>query len=143
LVNVGKNSRCAVSVTYKYSLRPSYSILSKPCVILQLPHLIFLTTEENYYTLYFITFFCGVGLKPPLGPFFRAPRFRFLRSLCSSPLGPHKPQHWGHIGLLCILRMIHEGDCGVIGGANNDCRGNRRTLRKPAPAPLCPATNPT
>jgi hypothetical protein len=28
--------------------------------------------------------------------------------------------------------MIHEGDCGVIGGANDDCRGNRRTRRKPA-----------
>jgi hypothetical protein len=27
--------------------------------------------------------------------------------------------------------MIHEGDCGVIGGANDDCRGNRRTRRKP------------
>jgi hypothetical protein len=38
--------------------------------------------------------------------------------------------------------MIHEGDCGVIGGANDDCRGNRRTRRKPAPVPLCPTTNP-
>jgi hypothetical protein len=37
--------------------------------------------------------------------------------------------------------MIHEGDCGVIGGAKDDCRGNRRTRRKPAPAPLCPTTN--
>jgi hypothetical protein len=27
------------------------------------------------------TFFCGVGLTPPLGPFFRSPRFRFLSSL--------------------------------------------------------------
>jgi hypothetical protein len=43
-----------------------------------------------------------VGLKPPLGPFFRSPRFRILRSLCSSPLGPYKSQHCGHIGLLCI-----------------------------------------
>jgi hypothetical protein len=39
-------------------------------------------------------FFCGVGLTPPLGPFFRSPRFRFLRSLCSSPLGPCKSQYW-------------------------------------------------
>jgi hypothetical protein len=88
-------------------------------------------------------FFCGVGLKPPLGPFSRSPRFRFLRSLCSSPLGPYKSQHCGHIGLLCIPRKIHEGDCGVIGGENDDCRGNRRTRRKPAPAPLCLTTNPT
>jgi hypothetical protein len=67
-------------------------------------------------------FFCGVGLKPPLGTFFRSPSFKFLRSLCASPLGPYKSQHCGHIGLLCIPRMIHEGDCGVIGGANDDCR---------------------
>jgi hypothetical protein len=89
------------------------------------------------------SFFCGLGLKPPLGPFFRSPRFRFLRSLCSSPLGPYKSQHCGHIGLFCILRMVHEGDCGVIGGTNDDCKGNRSTRRKPAPAPLCPTTNPT
>jgi hypothetical protein len=44
---------------------------------------------------------------------------------------------------LCIPRIIHEGDCGVIGEANDDFRGNRRTRRKPAPAPLCPTTNPT
>jgi hypothetical protein len=83
-----------------------------------------------------------VGLKPPLGPFFRSPRFRFPRPVCSSPLGPCKSQHCGHIGLLCIPRMIHEGDCGVIGVANDDCRGNRSTRRKLAPAPLCPTTNP-
>jgi hypothetical protein len=41
-------------------------------------------------------FLCGVGLTPPLGPFFRSPRFRFLRCLCSSPLGPCKSQHCGH-----------------------------------------------
>jgi hypothetical protein len=40
--------------------------------------------------------FCRVGLTPPLGPFFRSPRFRFLRSLCSSPVGPYKCQHCGH-----------------------------------------------
>jgi hypothetical protein len=28
--------------------------------------------------------------------------------------------------------MIYEGDCVVIGGANDDCRGNRSTRRKPA-----------
>jgi hypothetical protein len=33
----------------------------------------------------------------------------------SSPLGPFKSQHCGHIGLLYSPRMIHEGDCGVIG----------------------------
>jgi hypothetical protein len=79
--------------------------------------------------LLLLFFFCGVGFKLPLGPFFRSPRFRFLRSLCSSPLGPYKSQHCGHIGLLCIPRMIHEGNCGVIGGANDDCRGSRRTRR--------------
>jgi hypothetical protein len=66
----------------------------------------------------------------PLGPF-------------ACPLGSYKSQHCGHIGLLYIPRMIHEGDCGVICGANDDCRGNRSTRRIPAPAPLCPTTNPT
>jgi hypothetical protein len=101
----------------------------------------FLISVLCYETVWL--FFGGVGLKPPLGPFFRSPRFRFLRSLYSSPLGPYKSQHCGHIGLLCIPRMIHEGDCGVIGDANDDCRGNRSIRRKPAPAPLCPTTNPT
>jgi hypothetical protein len=27
---------------------------------------------------------------------------------------------------------MYEGVCGVIGGANDDCRGNRSTRRKPA-----------
>jgi hypothetical protein len=31
-----------------------------------------------------------------------------------------------------LPRMIREGGCGVIGGANDDCRGNRSTRRKPA-----------
>jgi hypothetical protein len=58
-------------------------------------------------------FFCGVGLKPPLGPFFRSPRFRFLRSLCSSPLGPYKSQHCGHTLAYCAfpgwyMRVIVE-----------------------------------
>jgi hypothetical protein len=34
--------------------------------------------------------------------------------------------------------MIYEGDCGVIGGANDDCRGNRKTRRKPAQRPFVP-----
>jgi hypothetical protein len=33
--------------------------------------------------------------------------------------------------------MIDEGDCGAIGGMKVG-RGNRKTRRKPAPAPLCP-----
>jgi hypothetical protein len=40
-------------------------------------------------------------------------------------------------GLLYQPRMIVEGDCGEIGGMKID-RENRSTLRKPAPAPLCP-----
>jgi hypothetical protein len=32
---------------------------------------------------------------------------------------------------------MDEGDCGVIGGMKIG-RGNRSTLRKPAPAPFCP-----
>jgi hypothetical protein len=40
-------------------------------------------------------------------------------------------------GLLYQPRMIDDGDCGAIGGMKID-RGNRSTLRKPAPAPLCP-----
>jgi hypothetical protein len=31
--------------------------------------------------LSFLSFFCGVGLTPPLGPFFRSPRFRFGRTV--------------------------------------------------------------
>jgi hypothetical protein len=34
-------------------------------------------------------------------------------------------------------QMIDEGDCGAIGGMRIG-RGNQSTLRKPAPAPLCP-----
>jgi hypothetical protein len=40
-------------------------------------------------------------------------------------------------GLLYQPQMVGEGDCGAIGGMNIG-RGNRSTLRKPAPAPLCP-----
>jgi hypothetical protein len=40
-------------------------------------------------------------------------------------------------GLLYKPQMIHEGDCGAIGGMKIG-RGNRSTRRKPAPALLCP-----
>jgi hypothetical protein len=40
-------------------------------------------------------------------------------------------------GLLYKPQMIAEGDCGAIGGMKVG-RGNRSTLRKPAPEPLCP-----
>jgi hypothetical protein len=55
-----------------------------------------------------------------------------IRSLCRSPRFV-KSQYCGHILAYCTFsRMIHEGDCGVIGGADDDCRGNRSTRRKPA-----------
>jgi hypothetical protein len=88
-------------------------------------------------------FFCGVGLKPPWVPFSGPLGSGSLGLFVSSSLGPYKSQHCGHIGLLYVPRMIHEGYCGVTGGANDDFRGNRSTRRKPAPAPLCPTTNPT
>jgi hypothetical protein len=37
-------------------------------------------------------------------------------------------------GLLYKPQMIYEGDCGAIGGMKIG-RGNRSTLRKPAPGP--------
>jgi hypothetical protein len=40
-------------------------------------------------------------------------------------------------GLLYEPKMIDEGNCRAIGGMKIG-RGNRSTLRKPAPAPLCP-----
>jgi hypothetical protein len=40
-------------------------------------------------------------------------------------------------GLLYKPQMIDEDDCGAIGGMKIG-RGNRSTLRKPAPAPFCP-----
>jgi hypothetical protein len=40
-------------------------------------------------------------------------------------------------GLLYQPQMIHDGDCGEIGGIKIG-RGDRSTQRKPAPAPLCP-----
>jgi hypothetical protein len=45
-------------------------------------------------------------------------------------------------GLLYKPQMIDEGDYGAVGGMKIG-RGNRSTLRKPAPAPLCPPQNPT
>jgi hypothetical protein len=41
------------------------------------------------------------------------------------------------IGLLYQPQMMDDGDCGEIGGMKIG-RGNRSTLRKPAPAPFCP-----
>jgi hypothetical protein len=43
----------------------------------------------------------------------------------------------GTSGLLYKPQMIDEGDCGAIGGMKIG-GGNRSTLRKPAPVPLCP-----
>jgi hypothetical protein len=40
-------------------------------------------------------------------------------------------------GLLYQPRMIGDGKCGEIGGIKIG-KGKRSTLRKPAPAPLCP-----
>jgi hypothetical protein len=82
-------------------------------------------------------------LSPLRSPFSGPLDSGSLGLFASSPLGPYKSQYCVHIGLLYIPRMIHEGDCGVIGGANDDCSGNQSTRRKPAPAPRCPTTNPT
>jgi hypothetical protein len=40
-------------------------------------------------------------------------------------------------GLLYQPQIINDGECGAIGGMEFG-RENRSTLRKPAPAPLCP-----
>jgi hypothetical protein len=40
-------------------------------------------------------------------------------------------------GLLCQPQMIDDGDCGANGGMEIG-RGNRSTVRKPDPVPLCP-----
>jgi hypothetical protein len=40
-------------------------------------------------------------------------------------------------GLLYQPQVIDDGDCGEIGGMKIG-RGNRSTLRKSTPAPLCP-----
>jgi hypothetical protein len=43
----------------------------------------------------------------------------------------------GTAALLYQPQMIDEGDCGAIGGMKIGI-GNRSTLRKPTPVPLCP-----
>jgi hypothetical protein len=85
-----------------------------------------------------LIFFVGWYLNPLRFLFSSPLGSGSLGLFVSSPLGPYKSQHCGHFGLLYIPRMMHEGDCGVIGGANDDCRGNWSTRRKPAPAPSCP-----
>jgi hypothetical protein len=44
---------------------------------------------------------------------------------------------WPLFGLLYKPQMMDDDDCRSIGGMRID-RGNRSTLRKPAPVPLCP-----
>jgi hypothetical protein len=56
----------------------------------------------------------------------------FIFNLCGGTLG-----NAATIGLLYQPRMIGDDDCKEIGGIKIE-RGNRSTLRKPAPAPLCP-----
>jgi hypothetical protein len=56
----------------------------------------------------------------------------FFSGLGLSPLGTAATS-----GLLYKPQMIDESDCGATGGMKIG-RGNRRTRRKPAPAPLCP-----
>jgi hypothetical protein len=43
-------------------------------------------------------------------------------------------------GLLYQPQMTDDGDCGAVGGMKTG-RDNRRTLRKPAPVPICPPQN--
>jgi hypothetical protein len=47
------------------------------------------------------------------------------------------PRYCGHFWPIVQPQMIHEDDCGAIGGMKIG-RGNRSTRRKPAPAPVCP-----
>jgi hypothetical protein len=54
-----------------------------------------------------------------------------LSGVRASPLGTAAT-----IGLLYQPQMIHDDDCGAIGGMKFD-RVNRSTRRKPASAPLC------
>jgi hypothetical protein len=51
--------------------------------------------------------------------------------------GTYVTRYCGHFWPIVQPQMIDGGDCGVIGGMKIG-RGNRSTLRKPAPAPLCP-----
>jgi hypothetical protein len=48
---------------------------------------------------------------------------------------------WPLTGLFHQPRMIYDDECGAVGGMIIG-RGNRRTLRKPAPVPLCPSQIP-
>jgi hypothetical protein len=67
------------------------------------------------------------GLRPSSGIF-----FIIINGVGLSPLGTAATS-----GLLYKPQMIDEDDCGAIGGMRIG-RGNRSTMRKPAPAPLCP-----
>jgi hypothetical protein len=60
----------------------------------------------------------------------------FFFNLCGGTLGTAATT-----GLFYQPRMIGDADCGEIVGMRIG-RGNRITLRKPAPAPLCPSQIP-
>jgi hypothetical protein len=70
-------------------------------------------------------------VESKLGPLGTSATFFFILSGVS-PLGTADTT-----GLLYQPQMIDDDDCGAIGGMKIG-RGNRRTRRKPAPAPLCP-----
>jgi hypothetical protein len=56
--------------------------------------------------------------------------------------GTKSTRYCGHFWPLVQAPDDRWGDCGAIGEMKIG-RGNRSTRRKPAPAPLCPTTNPT
>jgi hypothetical protein len=85
--------------------------------------------SESYSTVGF-----GIGDFEPLGPAI----FFFI---IISGVGLSPPGNAATSGLLYKPQMIVEGDCGAIGGMKIG-RGNQRTRRKPAPAPLCPSQIP-
>jgi hypothetical protein len=62
--------------------------------------------------------------------------FIILSGVRLSPLGTAATT-----GLLYQPQMIDDGDCRAIGGMEIG-RGNRSTLRKPAPVPHCPPQMP-
>jgi hypothetical protein len=81
----------------------------------------------------YINTFQGVSSVLPVRINETAPfRTFFFFNLCGGSLGTAATT-----GLLYQPRIIRDGDCGEIGGMKIG-RGNRSTLRKPAPAPLCP-----
>jgi hypothetical protein len=89
------------------------------------------TTSVNYPTSHYNTDIKWMNFVPYN---FNKPYFFFiilggvrLSSLCTAAT----------TGLLYQPQMIHDGDCGTIGGLNIG-RGNRSTQRKPAPVPHCP-----